>query len=37
MERRVNYNMEQPNVVIPSDIVEAGIDEIELHRSYLHK
>ena len=36
MERRVNYNMQQPNVVIHSDIVETGIDEIELHNSYLH-
>ena len=36
MERRVNYKMQQPNVVIPSGIVETSIDEIELHISYLH-
>ena len=36
MERRVNYKMQQPNVVIHSGIVETGIDEIELRNSYLH-
>ena len=36
MERRVNYKMQQPNVVIHSGIVEIGTDEIELHSSYLH-
>ena len=36
MERRVNYKMEQPNVVIHSGIVGTGIDVIELHISYLH-
>ena len=36
MERRVNYKMEQPNVVIHSGIVETGSDEIELHSSHLH-
>ena len=36
MERRVNYKMQQPNVVIHSGIVETGTDEIELHSSYLH-
>ena len=36
MERRVNYKMQQPNVVIHSGIVETSIDEIELHSSYLH-
>ena len=29
MERRVNYDMQQPNVVIHSGIVEIGVDEIE--------
>ena len=33
MERRVNYKMQQPTVVIHSGIVETGIDEIELHSS----
>ena len=28
--------MQQPNVAIHSGIVETGIDEIELHSSYLH-
>ena len=36
MERRVNYKMQQPNVVIHSGIVETGTDEIELYSSYLH-
>ena len=36
MERRVNYKMQQPDVVIHSGIVETGTDEIELHSSYLH-
>ena len=36
MERRGNYKMQQPNVVIQSGIGETGIDEIELHSSYLH-
>ena len=36
MERRVNYKMQQPNVVIHSGIVEIDTDEIELHSSYLH-
>ena len=36
MERRVNYKMQQPNVVIRSGIVETGTVEIELHNSYLH-
>ncbi len=36
MERRVNYKMQQPNVVIHSGIVETGTDEIELHSSYFH-
>ena len=36
MERRVNYKMQQPNVVIHGGIVETGTDEIELHNSYLH-
>ena len=31
MERRVNYKMQQPNVVIHSGIVETGIDKIEHH------
>jgi hypothetical protein len=36
MERRVNYKMQQPNVVFHSGIVETGINEIELLSSYLH-
>ncbi len=36
MERRVNYKMQQPNVVIHSGIVETGIDEIELHSLLAH-
>ena len=36
MERRINYKMQQPNVVIHSAIVETGTNEIELHSSYLH-
>ena len=36
MERRVNYKMQQPNVVIQSGIVETGSDDIELHSSYLY-
>ena len=36
MESRVNYKMQQPNVVIHSGIVETGTYEIELHSSYLH-
>ena len=36
MERRVNYKIEEPNVVIHSGIVETGTGEIELHSSYMH-
>ena len=36
MERRVNYKIQQSNVVIHSGIVETGADEIELQSSYLH-
>ena len=36
MERRVNYKMQQPNVVIHIGIVETSINEIEVHNSYLH-
>ena len=36
MESRVNYKMQQPNVVIHSGIVETGIDEIELQFILAH-
>ena len=34
MKRRVNYKMQQPNVVNDSGIVETGTDEIEFHSSH---